>query len=170
MDSGYWNTLIIDFKDFCNMIYWYEAQVLASEARKCSWRHIKREGNHLKVISGDPTTYKYNPFIPTANTDTFANSVDPDETARNVSSWSTLFAILLLILTKPLFATMDESKFRDGRAHFRSSGMKELYIITYLTHSQSRISVHYLFHPRVSEVDSSIFKLYRTIVLKRSIS
>ena len=61
----------------------------------------------------------------------FANSADQDETVRWVLSGSTQFPILLLIFwLKPLFATMAVSKFRDGRVHFRNSGMK-LLIDTY---------------------------------------
>ena len=53
-----------------------------------------------------------------------ANSVDPDETARTVSSGFTLFAILFLIVDKPLFPSVAMSKFNNGGVHFRKSGMK----------------------------------------------
>ena len=54
-----------------------------------------------------------------AKTNTYANSSDPDQTA-------TLFAILSLIRRKPLFASVDKSKFKNGRVHFRKSGMNGL--------------------------------------------
>ena len=41
-------------------------------------------------------------------TDTYANSVDPDEMAHN----------------KTLFAVMNMPKFKDGRIHFRNLGVK----------------------------------------------
>ena len=47
-------------------------------------------------------------------TDTFANGA--------VSSGSTLFAILLLILTETLFASKDVAKFKHGGIHFRLRG------------------------------------------------
>ena len=48
--------------------------------------------------------------------DTFANSVDPDKTARNKPSHQNLHYLPFLIdfWLKPLFATMDVSKFRQG--------------------------------------------------------
>ena len=52
-----------------------------------------------------------------------ANSVDPDETARNEPSHQELhfFSILVLICRlKPLFTPVDKSKFKDGRVHFRN--------------------------------------------------
>ena len=67
------------------------------------------------------------------NAYTFANGVDPDETARNEPSHLDLhcFAILLLIFwLKSLFATMDATKFRYGRVHFINSAVKGLIIFS----------------------------------------
>ena len=57
------------------------------------------------------------------NTGTFANSVDPDETARDEPSHLDLHYLPYVIdfLLKCLFATTDVSKFRDGRVHIRNS-------------------------------------------------
>ena len=45
-------------------------------------------------------------------------NVNPDETARSVFD-----------RLKPLFASVDMSKFQDGMVHFRNSGMKELKLL-----------------------------------------
>ena len=58
-------------------------------------------------------------------TDSFANSVDLDETA--VSSGYLRFAILCLNLKrKPLFASMDQFKFSYGIYDFQNAGVKGL--------------------------------------------
>ena len=91
------------------------------------------------------------------NTDTFANSADPDETARKraVSSGSTLlpfcfffffcfFFVLFCFFffcfvfyyyyyfiyfrLNSLLASVDKSKFKNGRVHFRKSVMKRLIV------------------------------------------
>ena len=60
-------------------------------------------------------------------TDTYANSVDPDETAH-VASGSIRLAILFFDLRlKPLFSSTDMSIVKDGRVHFRNSGTKGLH-------------------------------------------
>ena len=59
-------------------------------------------------------------------TDTFANSVDPDKTAHNVSSEATLFASLFLIYNCTVLEVMDMSKRRVGTVYFRNPGLKEL--------------------------------------------
>ena len=48
--------------------------------------------------------------------------------SRWVGSGSILFAILIFFYfrPKPLFASVDISKFKDGRVHLRNSGMKQL--------------------------------------------
>ena len=49
-------------------------------------------------------------------TNTCANSIDPDETARNESILFTiLFFIIIYFRLKPLFASVDKSKFKNGR-------------------------------------------------------
>ena len=60
------------------------------------------------------------------NTDTFANSVDPDETAHNEQSHQDLNCAILLLWLKPWFATMDVSKCIDGKVHVRNPGVKGL--------------------------------------------
>ena len=45
-------------------------------------------------------------------------TVNPDETACSVFD-----------RLKPLFASVDISKFQDGMVHFRNSGMKELEVV-----------------------------------------
>ena len=92
------------------------------------------------------------------NTEIYANSADPDETAchepshqdlhflpfcywRAVSSESSLFAILLLIKfwLRPLFATMDVTKFGDGTVHLVNSGVKGLMRISVMHRKASEI-------------------------------
>ena len=65
------------------------------------------------------------------NTDTVANSADPDETARNEPSHQDLHCLPLCYwcLTEPPFATMDVSKFKDGKVHVRNLGLKGLSVI-----------------------------------------
>ena len=60
------------------------------------------------------------------NTDTFANSEDLDETAHYQLSHLDLHCLPFCywLLTETLFATMDVSKFWDGRVHFRNGGEK----------------------------------------------
>ena len=50
------------------------------------------------------------------NMNTSANSVDPDETARNEPSYQDIYCLSLYywLLTKPLFVTTDVSEFRGG--------------------------------------------------------
>ena len=61
-------------------------------------------------------------------THSFANTVDPDETARDEPSHKDLHCLPFYywFLTEPLFATTGVYKFRDGSAHLRNSGMKRL--------------------------------------------
>ena len=74
-----------------------------------------------------------NPSSLQTNTDTFANSVDPDETARRSRLiWIFIVCHSVIFFTKPLFATMDVSKFRDGYANFRKSGVKGLIHVYFL--------------------------------------
>ena len=55
------------------------------------------------------------------NTDTFANSAYPEPSHQDLHCNSVLDFWL-----KPLFATMDVSKIRDGRVHVRNPGVKGL--------------------------------------------
>ena len=59
------------------------------------------------------------------NTDTCANSVDPDE-KRLVTSQDLHYLPVTDFRQKPFFARMDVSKFSDGIIHLRNSGVKEL--------------------------------------------
>ena len=65
-----------------------------------------------------------NPFSPY----TCAKCVVPDETARNEPSHQDLYCLHFVFdfRLEPLLTSMDMSKFKDGRAHFRNSGMKGL--------------------------------------------
>ena len=62
------------------------------------------------------------------NTSTFANSVDPDEMAHYEPSHQDLhclpFCFILWLIS--LVATMNVSKFKNGRVHFRNLGVKGL--------------------------------------------
>ena len=61
-------------------------------------------------------------------TDTSANSVDLDETAH-MSRLIRIYTICHSVFDfrlKPLFASMDVTKFKDGKVHVRNSGVKEL--------------------------------------------
>ena len=55
------------------------------------------------------------------NTNTCANSVDSDEMASNEPSHLDLHCLpfYFLFLTETLFASVDKSKFKNGRIHFR---------------------------------------------------
>ena len=70
----------------------------------------------------------------------FANSADPDEMAHSKQPHQELHYLPLCygFLTKALFATMDVSKLRDGRVHFRNSGMKGLSTWTFFAVQQIR--------------------------------
>ena len=74
----------------------------------------------------------FNPAIPyKTNTDPFANIADPGEMTQNKPSNQDLqFAFWLLIIwLKLLFATMDMSKFKDGRVYVKNSrGVKKAYL------------------------------------------
>ena len=57
------------------------------------------------------------------------NSADPDETAHNEPSHLDLHCLPFFgfdFKLKPLFASVDMSKFGDRRVHFRKSGMAVL--------------------------------------------
>ena len=60
-------------------------------------------------------------------TDTFTNSVNPDETARYEPSHQDVHCLTCRTdyLLKPLLATMDVSKFRDGNVHLGNSKVKD---------------------------------------------
>ena len=60
------------------------------------------------------------------NTDALqTNSEDPDETAHNEPSHRDLHCNSVIdFWLKPLFVTMDVSKFRDGGVNFKNSGVK----------------------------------------------
>ena len=63
--------------------------------------------------------------VPSLQTNTFSNSKAPDETARKDQSHQDLHCHSVIDFgLKHLFATMDVSKFRDGRIHFINSGVK----------------------------------------------
>ena len=59
-------------------------------------------------------------------TNTCANSVDQDEMAHNEPSHLDLHCLSFYFRLKPLFASMDKSKFKKKRVHFRNSGMNVL--------------------------------------------
>ena len=61
-------------------------------------------------------------------TDTCANSVDPDEIPHKEPSHQNLHCLPFHFdfRLKPLFASVDVSKFKDGRVHFRNLGVKGL--------------------------------------------
>ena len=77
------------------------------------------------------------------NTDTFANSADPDEAALQEPSHLDLHDCYYVIDfgLKPLFAKMYVSKFRDGRVHVRNLGYERvnLYHGTYSADDKRRI-------------------------------
>ena len=58
-------------------------------------------------------------------TDTYANSVDPDEMAHNEPSHQDPHCLQFYFDfgLKPLFGIMVLTKIKDGRVHFRNSGM-----------------------------------------------
>ena len=61
------------------------------------------------------------------NTDTFANSADLDEMAHNETAHNLIWICtvchsIIDFWLKPLFATMDVTKFGDGKVHFINSG------------------------------------------------
>ena len=66
-------------------------------------------------------------------TDTFANGIDPDEMAHNEPSHQDLHFLPFCswILTGTPFATVDMSKFKAGRGHFRNLRVKELDFILF---------------------------------------
>ena len=72
--------------------------------------------------------YSLTPSSLQTNVHIFKNSADPDETARNKPSHQDLqcLPICYWFLTKSLIATMDVTKFGDGRVHLINSGVKGL--------------------------------------------
>ena len=56
------------------------------------------------------------------NTDTFADSADPDDTAQDLHC----LPFYYWFKTETVFATLDVSEFRDVRVHIRNSGVKKL--------------------------------------------
>ena len=81
----------------------------------------------IKFISTIYSSYYVNPLSP-AEQNVFANSVDPDETAHNEPSHQDLHCLPFCFdfWLRPLFRTMVRIRFKDGRVHFRNSGMKGL--------------------------------------------
>ena len=80
-------------------------------------------------------------------TDTCANSVDPDETARNGPSHQDLHYLpfgFFDYTLKPLFEAVDMSKFKDGRVHYRNSGMKGLTLDILSMNELTMIRVQFL--------------------------
>ena len=68
--------------------------------------------------------------------DICANSVDPDVTTRKEPSHQdlTVYQSGFCFRLKPLFASVDVSKFKNGTAHFRNSGLKGLKMrLTFIT-------------------------------------
>ena len=57
--------------------------------------------------------------------DSCANSVDPGETARLIKIYTVCHSVFDIRL-KPLFASVNMSRFKDGRVHFRNLGMQGL--------------------------------------------
>ena len=66
-------------------------------------------------------------------TDNFANSKDPDETAGNKQSHQDLHCLpfCFCFLLNLLSIRMDISKFKEGTVYFRTSGVKGLKLICY---------------------------------------
>ena len=62
-----------------------------------------------------------------SNTDTFENIADQDKPAHHeyLIGMCTIGHSCIDIWLKPLFATIDVSKFRDWRVNFRNSGLKK---------------------------------------------
>ena len=61
------------------------------------------------------------------NTDSFENSADPDETARDEKPSHQICTVCLsdvYFSMTPRFATMGVPEFQDKRVHFRNSGRK----------------------------------------------
>ena len=82
------------------------------------------------------------------NTDTFANSVDPDETAHHEPSHQDLHCLPFCSGFTTIQSTsvaMDVSKCTVGRAYFRNSGVKglrKLVLLDYLTYPVVAPVVH----------------------------
>ena len=70
----------------------------------------------------------FNPFGPADQNKSFENSADPDEMAHNEPSHQDLHcsAVCLDFRLRPLFGTMVLTRFKDGRVHFRDTGLKVL--------------------------------------------
>ena len=65
--------------------------------------------------------------------DTFANGVDPDETARIMSYLIRIYIVshfVFVFCLALLFVTLDMSKFKAGRGHFRNLEVKGLMLYT----------------------------------------
>ena len=63
------------------------------------------------------------------SSDTFANSADPDETARDEPSYQDIHDLpfcLIFFLLKPLFATKDVSESKDWIVHVKNYRVKGL--------------------------------------------
>ena len=77
----------------------------------------------LKIsITGAIYIKQFNPFIPA---DQYRYLCKQFRSRWAVSSDSTMFAFCYWFFTLLLFATIDVSKFRDERIHFKYSGVKE---------------------------------------------
>lgn len=63
------------------------------------------------------------------STNTYANSVEPDEAAQNEPLHLALHCLpfyLMIFDYNPQWTTMNVSTSKDGRVHFRNSGVKDL--------------------------------------------
>ena len=89
------------------------------------------ENAMLQIISfhGQFNQKMLNLPVQQTKTDAYPNSVDPDEMACNEWSHQDLHCLpffFCVLWLKPLFASVDMSKFKDGRIHFRNWGMTGL--------------------------------------------
>ena len=112
-------------------------------------------------------------------TDICANSIDPDEMACIImSSFIRIYMVCHSTYhfnLKPLFSSVDKSKFKDGRVHFRNSGMKglkaclryEYFSDVWNNRSQwSMILVNFKYKPHFIITKTSLFKYIQNFTYK----
>ena len=82
------------------------------------------------------------------NTDTLANSEDPDEMAHIIKIYTVCHSVI------DFFATMVVSKFRDGRVHVRNSGVEGLDLFA------PKLNLHVLIRIAFSVISLTTDRIY----------
>ena len=99
----------------------YEGMLQLSETLFTS--HYPYRFSLVNVLHVFTMRIRSNHFVSVHWYNIFANNVDPDETSHLIWIYTVCHSDFNFRL-KPLFASVDMSKFKDGGVHIRNTGMK----------------------------------------------